>query len=147
MKMQHLSGFIGVVASLIASAFGGWDSAMTTLILVMVLDFVTGLIVAGVFKQSPKTEFGGLSSNIGFKGLCKKFMILVFVLIGARVDIEFGSHIVKNSVIFSYLVVELISITENAGAMGLPVPPVITNAIELLKKKGEVDNENKNIKG
>lgn len=145
MKMQHLSSFIGVVASFIASAFGGWSSAMTTLIIVMLLDFCTGLIVAGIYKKSPKTEYGGLASNIGFKGLCKKFMTLVFVLIGARLDLELGMDLIKNAVIFSFMTTEIISIIENAGVMGVPIPSVLLEAIELLKKKGDVGNGDKKI--
>lgn len=143
MKMQHLSRFIGIVASLIASAFGGWSSAMTTLIIAMSLDFCTGLIVAGIYKKSPKTEYGGLASNIGYNGLCKKFMTLVFVLIGARLDLELGMDLIKNAVIFSFMTTEIISIIENAGVMGVPIPSVLLEAIELLKKKGEVADGDK----
>lgn len=75
---------IGVVGSLIASAFGGWDAALITLILFMAIDYISGLLVAGVFHNSKKTETGTLESRAGWKGLCRKGMTLLFVLIAYR---------------------------------------------------------------
>lgn len=71
MKMKLLT-FIGVVGSWIACLFGGWDAALVTLMIFMGIDYVTGLIVAGVFKASEKTENGALESTAGWKGLCRK---------------------------------------------------------------------------
>ena len=98
---------IGAVGGAIASIFGGWDAAMTTLIIFMCIDYLSGLIVAGVFHASRKTDSGALESRAGWKGLCRKGMILLIVLI------------------------------ENAGLMGVPMPSVITKAIDVLAKKAE----------
>ena len=71
MKAKLLT-LIGVSGSALASLFGGWDAALKTLIIFMAIDYITGLIVAGVFKTSEKTENGALESRAGWKGLCRK---------------------------------------------------------------------------
>lgn len=128
---------IGMVGSAIASCFGGWTAAMTTLLIFMVIDYITGLVVAGVFHKSKKTENGALESKAGFKGLCKKGMILLFVLIGYRLDLAIGTAYIKDAVCIGFMVNELISIIENAGLMGISVPTPITKAIDILKDKNE----------
>ena len=126
---------IGVIGSVIASAFGGWSASLTTLLIFMLTDYVTGLIVAGVFHKSPKTANGGLESKAGIKGLIRKCTVLVFVLIGYRLDLAFGANYIRDAVCIAFMTNELISIVENAGLMGLPIPSAITNAIEVLKHK------------
>ena len=103
----------------------------------MVIDYITGLVVAGVFHKSKKTENGALESKAGFKGLCKKGMILLFVLIGYRLDLAIGTAYIKDAVCIGFMVNELISIIENAGLMGVNVPTPITKAIDILKDKNE----------
>jgi toxin secretion/phage lysis holin len=103
----------------------------------MALDFITGLIVAAVFKASPKSTGGALASHAAFEGLVKKGMILVFVLIGARLDLILGMTIIRDGVCTAFILSELISITENAGLMGLPIPKAVKRAIELLKDSTE----------
>lgn len=73
----------GVIGAGIANIFGGWSAGMTTLIIFMAIDYITGILVAGVFKASKNSATGGLESHAGFKGLCRKGVILIFVLIGA----------------------------------------------------------------
>jgi toxin secretion/phage lysis holin len=126
-----------MVGSLIASAFGGWSASLTTLLILMLIDYVTGLVVAGVFHKSPKTASGGLESKAGMKGLIRKCTMLLFVLIGHRLDIAVGTTYIRDAVCIAFMVNELISIVENSGLMGLPIPSAITNAIEILKHKNE----------
>lgn len=127
---------IGAVGGFVASLFGGWSASLTTLLIFMDIDYISGLVVAGVFHASTKTETGALESRAGFKGLIKKLMTLLFVLIGYRLDIAVGTTYIKDAVCIAFMANELISIVENAGLMGLPVPSVISNAIDILKKKG-----------
>ena len=127
---------IGCVGSLVASAFGGWDAGMITLVLFMAVDYVTGLMVAGVFHASEKTESGGLESRAGWKGLCRKGVTLLIVLIAHRIDIVAGTSVVRDAVVIAYIVNETISITENAGLMGVPVPDRLMEAIDVLQGKG-----------
>lgn len=128
---------IGAVGGAIASIFGGWDAAMTTLIIFMCIDYLSGLIVAGVFHASRKTDSGALESRAGWKGLCRKGMILLIVLIAYRLDLAIGVNYIRDAVIIGFIANELISIVENAGLMGIPMPSVITKAIDVLTKKAE----------
>lgn len=133
---------IGVVGGLIAAAFGGWDEALVTLVTFMVIDYISGLIVAGVFHKSKKTETGTLESRAGWKGLCRKCVTLLFVLIAHRLDLAIGVNYIRDAVIIGFMANELISIVENAGLMGIPLPTVIQNAIDILTKKSG-ENETK----
>lgn len=128
---------IGIVGSTVASAFGGWDAAMITLISMMVIDYLTGVLVAGVFRNSPKTENGALESKAGWKGLCRKGVTLLIVLVASRLDIILGTDFIRDAVIIGYIANETISIIENAGLMGVPIPEAIKKAIEVLQSKGE----------
>lgn len=136
LKTGILTG-IGVVGGFIASLFGGWDAALSTLIIFMGIDYVTGLIVAGVFNNSTKSANGALESRAGWKGLCRKGVTLLIVLIACRLDMVIGSSFMRDAVVIAFIANELISIVENAGLMGIPVPAVIKKAIDILKSKSE----------
>lgn len=126
---------LGVLGTFLATLFGGWSEDMITLIIVMSVDFIMGILIAAIFKKSPKSESGAVNSKSCFIGLCKKCVILAFVLIAHRLDISLNTNYIKTATIISFIVNELISIIENAGIMGVPMPQVITRAIELLKQK------------
>lgn len=132
-----------MIGSIIASALGGWDDAIKSLLLFMVIDYISGMTVAGVFKKSKKSENGALESRAGWKGLCRKCMSLLFVLIAYRLDIALGSDYIRNAVIIGFMTNELISIVENAGLMGLPLPAAIVKAVDMLtaKSSGGKSNE------
>lgn len=136
-----ITTIFGVIGAFITSLFGGWDAALTTLVIFMAIDYATGLIVAGVFHNSSKTESGALESRAGWKGLCRKGMTLLIVLIACRLDLVMNTTFVRDAVIIGYIANETISIIENAGLMGLPIPAVITKAIEILTKKTEKEGE------
>ena len=122
----------------VAALFGGWTGAMTTLVILMLIDYVTGLIVAGVFHASPKSSGGALSSAVGFKGICRKFVILLIVVVACRVDLLLNTNIIRDATCIGFCANELLSITENAGLMGIPLPRKLVDAIEVLR--GESDN-------
>ena len=88
-------------------------------------------------KKSNKTKNGALESGAGWKGLCRKGMSLVIVLIAVRLDITIGTNYIRDTVCIAFIANETISIVENAGLMGVPIPTVITKAIEVLKNKTE----------
>lgn len=142
MKNNIFIIIVGTVGSFIASLFGGWTESLTTLLIFMLIDYVTGLLVAGVFHNSQKTETGALESRAGFKGLCRKGAILLFVLIGYRLDLAVGTSYIRDAVCIAFIANELISIVENAGLMGIPIPAIITKAIDILESKAEGENEN-----
>lgn len=132
---------IGVVGSTIASFFGGFDAALITLLIFMGVDYATGLIVAGVFHKSEKTENGALESRAGWKGLCRKGVSLLVVLVACRLDMIMGSNFIRDATVIAFIANEAISIIENAGLMGVPIPSVITKAIEVLKKKSDREDK------
>lgn len=125
---------VGAAGSIISRLFGGWTHDMTTLITFMAIDFIMGLVIALVFKKSPKTKSGAADSKSCFMGLCKKCMILLFVLVAYRLDVSLGVNYIKTAAVIGFIVNETISIIENAGIMGVPLPKIFTKAIELLKK-------------
>ncbi|MFV0515768.1 MAG: holin family protein [Aminipila sp.] len=131
---------IAVASTAISTLLGANAMAIKILIGCMVADYVTGLIVAGIFGKSPKTSKGCIESKESLKGLCRKCMMLVYVFVGASLDIVIGADYIATAIIFFFIANEVISLTENAGIMGLPVPPIISNAIEVLKKKSEGGN-------
>lgn len=134
--MKHgICAALGMLGSLIAGAFGGWDGAFITLLIFMAVDYISGLAVALVFKKSPKTKSGGGSSSVAWEGLCRKGMTLPIVLVAYRLDLILGVSYIRDTVIIGFIANETISITENAGLMGVPLPKVIQRAIDILNDK------------
>ena len=137
MNKQMICTAVGAVGSFIASIFGGWDTALATLLIFMAVDYITGLLVAGVFHASPTSENGALESKAGFKGLIRKGLVLVVILVACRMDMLLGVNYIRDAACIAFIVNELISMVENFGLMGVPFPEPIKEAIELLQKKGE----------
>jgi len=132
---------IGVLGGGIAAMFGGWDAALTTLVIFMAIDYATGLIVAGVFHKSKKTDTGTLESRAGWKGLCRKGVTLLIVLVACRLDLIIGSNFIRDAAVIAFVANETISIIENAGLMGVPIPAVIIKAVDVLTKKAESEGK------
>ena len=139
MMKQSIFTIIGIIGGTIVSYFGGWDDAVITLIIFMAIDYISGLIVAGIFHKSKKTQSGALESRAGLKGLIRKGMMLLIVLIAYRVDITMHTTIAKDAAVIGFIANELISIVENCGLMGIPLPEKLTNAIDVLKKSTEIE--------
>ena len=112
-----------------------------TLIIFMGVDYVTGLIVAGVFHNSEKTKNVALESRAGWKGLCRKGVPLLVVLVACRLDLVMGSNFIRDAVVIAFIANETISIIENAGLMGIPIPAAIMRAIDILKNKAESEGD------
>lgn len=135
MWYKVLLGILGFVGGAISSYLGGWDTALQTLIIFMAIDYITGLMVAGIFHKSAKSKTGALESRAGFKGLCRKGTVLLIVLVACRLDLTVGTDIFRDSTVIAFVINEALSIIENAGLMGVPIPTAITKGIELLKDK------------
>lgn len=131
----------GLIGGWIASLYGGWTAGMTTLLMFMACDYVSGMVLAGIFHKSEKTKNGGLESKEGLKGLCRKGMSMLVVLIAYRLDLAIGTSYIRDAVVIALMTNELISIVENAGRMGAPIPPVITKAIDVLQNKEAKEDE------
>ena len=126
---------LGIAGGFIAQLFGGWTADLTTLLICMLVDYITGIMVAAWRKKSPKTKSGALSSSVGFRGLCKKMVILLCVIIAYRIDVTLGLNYVKTAAVIAFIVNELLSIVENTGLIGVPWPPTMLKAIDILKSK------------
>lgn len=132
---------VGIIGGFIAELFGGWTTDLQTLLVFMAVDFVMGLAVATFFKNSNKSDTGALNSTSAWKGLCKKGITLLMILVAHRIDITLGLEYIKTAVIIAFITVELISIIENAGLMGVPIPKVLEGIIDVLKQKAGEENE------
>lgn len=135
---QFFLWLAGTLSALVSAAIGGWDHAIITLLTFMVIDYITGWIVAVVFKKSHKTDSGGYSSAIGLKGLCKKCMVLLLVVVANMLDVQLGANYVRDGVCIAFIVNEVMSIIENAGLMGIPVPAVITKVLDVLTESEDM---------
>lgn len=141
---------IGLFGSFFASLLGGWDFVLQTLIIFMVVDWVTGgILLPVVFRKSPKSKNGTLESRAGWKGLCRKAMVLFYILIASRLDTLIGTDYLRNAVCIGFIANEALSIMENAGLMGVPLPDKLKKSIDILKSKNEKnggqDGEHENI--
>lgn len=127
----------GAIGGFFANMFGGWDMLLKILLMLMAIDYATGLMVAGVFHVSTKSESGTLDSKAGWQGLFKKGVTLCIMLVAVQVDSLAGSEIVRDGVAIAYAINEAISIIENADAMGIWIPEILRNAIGSLQEKNE----------
>jgi len=136
--MHHaIHTLIGLVGAAFAALFGGWDMGLQVLVTFMVVDYITGLVVAGVFHKSGKTESGRLESRAGFKGLCRKGMELALVLVGTCLDHYTGNSFIRDAVVITFAVNEALSILENAALMGVPIPQTLKKVLEVMQKGGD----------
>ncbi|RDY30418.1 phage holin family protein [Lachnotalea glycerini] len=126
---------LGGTGSFLVQLLGGWTTDLNTLLIFMGVDFITGLMIAAIWKKSGKSESGALNSISAWKGLCRKGASLLVVLISYRLDVTLHVDYIKTAVIIAFIANEGISIVENLGVMGVPLPTVITKAIDVLKEK------------
>ena len=132
---QYLCTAVGVLGATAAWAFGGWDTALVALLICMGVDYVSGSLVALVFHKSTKTETGAYNSAYGIKGLCKKGLTLLFVLVAVQIDRLLGVTYVRDAVCIGFSVNEILSIVENLGLAGIPMPQAVAKALEQLQSK------------
>ena len=146
--MNKLDNFLkygaAVVTAIVSFLWGEWSMLLTVLVVLVVMDYVSGLYAAWVEgHKNPKDSTKGLSSRVGMKGIVKKVFIFLVIAAANLVDytlIETGlrdAPIVFQAAIIFYIVNELISFAENVGRIGLPVPTQLKQAIQVLKNKGE----------
>ena len=110
--------------------FGGWSSLLSILLAFVVMDYVSGVVAAA--------KEGKLNSEVGMWGIPKKIAIFAVVAIAHLVDSVLGdAHLFRDAAIFFYLANELLSVTENLGRIGVPVPSVVQKAVDVLRSRGE----------
>lgn len=128
---KYFNALVAVVATFFTYVFGSWDLALQVLIVFMILDYGTGVLYAFLNNQ--------LNSEVGFKGLVKKMMILVVLIIGVMVDriLGTGDWVFRTLVAYFYIANEGISLLENVANIGIPIPNKLRNALEQLNKDEE----------
>ena len=128
----------------VVGMLGGWTPLMTVLAAAMVLDYISGVIVA-IVGRSPKTEGGHLDSKVGYIGLAKKGLVVIVVLLATLLDAAVGNStmVFQTAAACYYIANEGISILENAALLGLPVPEMIERTLEQLKKAEADEDKNK----
>lgn len=133
---EKIGGAAAILGAITGFLYGGWNGMMTALLVLVVIDFLTGMIAAWIH--------GELRSMKGYIGIAKKVGIFMFVTVAHVIDGVLGeNHYLRDAVIFFYLANELLSIIENAGKMGVPLPPALTNAVLVLQEKAGGKGANK----
>lgn len=132
---------VATVGSVVAHALGGWDGALALLLAMMAADLLTGWLVAAVWKKSNKSATGALDSRAGFKGLCRKGVVLILVWVGVMLDKALGIGYVRTAVCLFFAGNEGLSLLENIGLMGVPCPKFLRDALEVLRDKADKGNK------
>lgn len=131
---NYFSTVFGICAGFIIDLFGGWSASLTTLLIFMLIDYITGIIQA-ILGKSLKSENGKLNSKVGFKGISKKVLMLLMVVVGRRIDITFNITYVREIIILSYIMNEFISIIENLSTLGIEKLPIFDKIVLLIKSE------------
>ena len=132
---QTLCTIFGLLGSALCWAFGGWDAALSALVICMGVDYISGSLVALVFHNSRKSETGSYNSAYGLKGLCKKCLMLLFVVVAVQADRLMGGDLVRDAVCIGFCINEILSIVENLGLAGVPMPQAVVDALEQLQNR------------
>lgn len=129
------------IGSALSYFIGGVDAMFVVLCVFLAVDYVSGIIVACVFKKSTKTESGKLNSMVSFKGLCKKLFVVILVGVAHLLDVVLDTNFIRGGVVVAFISNETISIIENAGLMGIPIPAPLQKAIDILQDREVKSNE------
>lgn len=128
---------IAAIGGVASQYLGGWDQLTQLLAWAMAIDYLTGALCAAVWHKSPKTATGGYESRAGFKGLIRKGVIILIVMIAAELDKLANTTAMRTATILFFAANDGMSILENLGIMGVPYPPALKNAFEVLRRKSE----------
>lgn len=124
---KAFSGVMAIFGSTVNYLWGGWDVALKTLLLFMLLDYVLGVTCGFLGKK--------LSSDVAFKGILKKVAILVVITVAVSIDnITNTNGVIRSLILFFYIGLEGISILENAALLGVPIPDKLQEALDQLKE-------------
>jgi toxin secretion/phage lysis holin len=129
--MQLQTGIASVVlGGVITFSFGIWPESLTLLVFLMGADYISGVLAAVKSGE-------GLNSNIGFWGLAKKGLTLLVIILSHRIDVLLGTNLVMGGAISFYIVNELLSVIENCGQLGIPLPESLRRMVKILRDKSK----------
>ena len=144
---QAISLVIGALTTGVLKVIGEPTQDLKILLLLMVIDLIVGFTVSAVWHKSSKTKSGKVSSKVMFKGIVKKILTLVLVVVAYQIDILLGYNIIRHIAIIAFIVQEIISIIENIAITGIKTPDIITKALDVLERsvKDEFSNSGKSL--
>lgn len=125
----------GAIGSLLINLIGKPTEDLIILIVLMTIDLIVGFLISAIWQKSTKTDSGKLSSKVMFKGIVKKFLTLVIVVIAFQLDKLLAMNVIRHIVIIAFIVEEVLSITENIAITGIKIPTIITKALDVLEKE------------
>ena len=125
----------GTFGSLLINLIGKPTDDLLILIVLMIIDLIVGFLISAIWQKSSKTDSGKLSSSVMFKGIVKKFFTLVIVVIAFHLDKLLAMNVIRHIVIISFIVEEILSITENIAITGIKIPRIVTKALDVLEKE------------
>ena len=131
---QVISLVIGALTTGILKVIGEPTQDLKILLLLMVIDLIVGFTVSAVWHKSSKTKSGKVSSKVMFKGIVKKILTLVLVVVAYQIDILLGYNVIRHITIIAFIVQEIISILENIAITGIKSPDIITKALDVLER-------------
>jgi len=146
---QRAAEILAAIGGFFVGLYGGWSPALSILVVFMAADYILGIACA-LAKKSTKTEGGGFLSKVAFMGLLKKGVIMLVVLLAVQLDRAIGGDNPENimrtfetAATFFYIANEGLSIVENAALLGVPVPKILRNALEVLRDKHDGEDGDK----
>ena len=144
---QVISLVIGALTTGLIKVIGEPTQDLKILLLLMVIDLIVGFTVSAVWHKSSKTKSGKVSSKVMFKGIVKKILTLVLVVVAYQIDILLGYDVIRHVVIIAFIVQEIISIIENITITGIKAPDIITKALDVLERsvKDEFSDSGKSL--
>ena len=146
MKIKYLIELIiSSIGTMLINIIGKPTDELKILLMLMVIDLITGTLVSAVWHKSSKTKSGKLSSRAMFKGIVKKILTLVIVVIAYQLDILLNIDIIRYIVIISLIIEEILSIIETIALTGIKVPTIITKGLDILERRlaDELPDSNK----
>lgn len=127
--LRYAKYAVAAVGAALTAVLGGWDTMLRVLVMFVALDYVVGVLAAWYEKR--------LNSDIGARGIIKKFLLFVVVALAYQLDRAVGQEIFRSLAIWFYLANEALSVIENAGRCGVPIPSFLRTALEQIKNKSD----------
>lgn len=135
-KLKNIASITtGAIGSLLINLIGKPTDDLLILIVLMIIDLIVGFLISAIWQKSSKTYSGKLSSSVMFKGIVKKFFTLVIVVIAFQLDKLLVMNVIRHIVIISFIVEEILSITESIVITGIKIPRIVTKALDVLEKE------------
>lgn len=136
MKIKNIIEIIiSAFGTMLINIIGKPTDELMILLLLMIIDLITGTLVSAIWHKSSKTKSGKLSSRAMFKGIVKKLLTLVVVVIAYQLDILLNIDMIRYIVIITLIIEEILSIIETITLTGFKVPTIISKSLDILERR------------